>query len=69
MNAATTPAHGVPTGGYRPLHFPARTWSDALRRALRHLVRGVSQRREDIPVAPDAPSVPADVRAPGIDEL
>ncbi|MFJ9374827.1 RNA polymerase sigma factor [Streptomyces sp. NPDC101455] len=69
MNAATTPAYGVPTGRYRPLPFPARTWSDALRRALRHLVRGVSQRREDSPVAPDAPSVPADLRAPGIDEL
>ncbi|MEV8544659.1 SigE family RNA polymerase sigma factor [Streptomyces sp. NPDC051572] len=69
MNAATTPAYGVPTGRYRPLRLPARTWSDALRRALRHLVRGVSQRREDIPVAPDAPSVPADLRAPGIDEL
>ncbi|MEV6541889.1 SigE family RNA polymerase sigma factor [Streptomyces sp. NPDC051665] len=69
MNAATTPAYGVPTGGYRPLRFPARTWSDTLRRALRHLVRGGSQRRDDIPVAPDAPSVPADLRAPRIDEL
>ncbi|MFG2779968.1 SigE family RNA polymerase sigma factor [Streptomyces prunicolor] len=69
MNAATTPAYGVPTGGYRPLRFPARPWSDALRRALRHLVRGVSQRREDLPVAPDAPAVPADLGEPGIDEL
>ena len=69
MNAATTPAYGVPTCGYRPLRFPARTWSDALRRALRHLVRRVSQRREDIPATPDAPGVPADLDEPGIDEL
>jgi RNA polymerase sigma-70 factor (sigma-E family) len=69
MNAATTPAYGVPTGGHNPLRFPARTWPDALRRALRHLVRGVSQRREDIPAAPDSPAVHADLRAPGIDDL
>lgn len=69
MNAATTPAYGVPTGGHNPLRFPARTWSDALRRALRHLVRGVSQRREDIPAAPDSPAASADLRAPGIDDL
>ncbi|MEV0485245.1 SigE family RNA polymerase sigma factor [Streptomyces sp. NPDC050508] len=69
MNAATTPAYGVPTDGHNPLRFPARTWSDALRRALRHLVRGMSQRREDIPAAPDAPAAPADLGEPGIDEL
>jgi RNA polymerase sigma-70 factor (sigma-E family) len=69
MNAATTPAYGVPTGGYTPLRFPARTWPDALRRALRHLVRGASRRREDIPAVPDAPAVPADLGEPGIDEL
>jgi RNA polymerase sigma-70 factor (sigma-E family) len=69
MNAATTPAYGTPTGRYSPPRFPARTWSDALRRALRHLVREVSQPREDLPVAPDAPAVPADLGEPGIDEL
>jgi RNA polymerase sigma-70 factor (sigma-E family) len=69
MNAATTPAYGVPTGRCRPLRFPARTWSDALRRALRHVVRGASRRREDIPSVPDAPAVPADLGEPGIDEL
>ena len=69
MNAATTPAYGIPTGGHRPPRFPACTWADALRRALRHLVRGVSQRREDIPAVPDAPTVSADLHEPGIDEL
>lgn len=69
MNAATTPAYGTPTGGHRPLRLPAPTWADALRRALRHLVRGVSQPREDLPLATDAPAVPADHREPGIDEL
>jgi RNA polymerase sigma-70 factor (sigma-E family) len=69
MNAATTPAYGIPPGGHRPLRFPAPTWADALRRALRHLVRGVSQPREDLPVATDAPAVPADLGEPGIDEL
>jgi RNA polymerase sigma-70 factor (sigma-E family) len=29
----------------------------------------VSQRREDIPAAPDSPAVHADLRAPGIDDL
>ena len=69
MNAATTPAYGVPTGRYTPLPFPARPWPDALRRALRHLVRGVSHQREDIPAAPDSPAVHTGLGAPGIDEL
>lgn len=68
MNAATTPAYGIPTGGHWPPRFPARTWSDALRGALRHLVRRVSQPREDLPLATDA-AVPADLHEPGIDEL
>ncbi|MEW1826977.1 SigE family RNA polymerase sigma factor [Streptomyces sp. NPDC088196] len=69
MNAATTPAYSMPTGGHRPLRLPAPTWADALHRALRHLVRGGSQPREDLPLATDAPAVPADHREPGIDEL
>ncbi|WP_055616529.1 SigE family RNA polymerase sigma factor [Streptomyces phaeochromogenes] len=82
MKAATilaAPAHtdGVPAGGYRPVPFPARAWADALHRAWR-LVRGVSQRREEIPAGrpPSLPGSPAvrtglaspGVASPGIDE-
>lgn len=75
--AAPAQTDGVPAGGYRPVPFPARAWADALHRAWR-LVRGVSQRREEIPAGrpPSLPGSPAvrtglaspGVASPGIDE-
>ncbi|MEU9787995.1 SigE family RNA polymerase sigma factor [Streptomyces phaeochromogenes] len=75
--AAPAQTDGVPAGGYRPVRFPARAWADALHRAWR-LVRGVSQRREEIPAgrprsAPGSPAVRTDLAGPdlvkpGIDE-
>jgi len=75
--AAPAQTDGVPAGGYRPVRFPARAWADALHRAWR-LVRGVSQRREEIPAGrpPSLPGSPAvrtglasrGVASPGIDD-
>ncbi|MFF5004183.1 SigE family RNA polymerase sigma factor [Streptomyces phaeochromogenes] len=75
--AAPAQTDGVPAGGYRPVPFPARAWADALHRAWR-LVRGVSQRREEIPAGrpPSLPGSPAvrtgfaspGVASPGVDE-
>ncbi|MFI6277395.1 SigE family RNA polymerase sigma factor [Streptomyces sp. NPDC050988] len=80
--AAPAQTGGGPAGGYRPVRFPARAWADALHRAWR-LVRGVSQRREEIPAGrprpvPGAPAAHADldgpdrdargINEPGIDE-
>ncbi|MEV2192339.1 SigE family RNA polymerase sigma factor [Streptomyces phaeochromogenes] len=81
--AAPAQTDGGPAGGYRPVPFPARAWADALHRAWR-LVRGVSQRREEIPAGrprsvPGSPAVHTDlarpdlvrtgIDEPGIDEL
>ncbi|MEV4039682.1 SigE family RNA polymerase sigma factor [Streptomyces umbrinus] len=75
--AAPAQTDGGPAGGYRPVPFPARAWADALHRAWR-LVRGVSQRREEIPAGrprpvPGTPAVHTDLARPdlvrpGIDE-
>ncbi|MEU4609209.1 SigE family RNA polymerase sigma factor [Streptomyces umbrinus] len=75
--AAPAQTDGGPAGGYRPVPFPARAWADALYRAWR-LVRGVSQRREEIPAGrprsvPGTPAVHTDLTGPdlvrsGIDE-
>lgn len=75
--AAPAQTDGVPAGGYRPVPFPAGAWADALHRAWR-LVRGVSQRREEIPAGrpPSLPGSPAvrtgfaspGVASPGVDE-
>ncbi|MFF3714249.1 SigE family RNA polymerase sigma factor [Streptomyces phaeochromogenes] len=81
--AAPAQTDGVPAGGYRPVRLAARAWADALHRAWR-LVRGVSQRREEIPAGrpPSLPGSPAvrtglaspggaspGIDDPGIDEL
>ncbi|WP_326760159.1 SigE family RNA polymerase sigma factor [Streptomyces phaeochromogenes] len=70
--AAPAQTDGVPAGGYRPVPFPARAWADALHRAWR-LVRGVSQRREEIPAGrppslPGSPAVRTGLASPGIDD-
>jgi len=66
MKAATilaAPAHGGPTCAY-----PAPTWADALRRAVRRLVReSVPGPRPPTVSAP--PAVAGDSGEPGIDEL
>ncbi|WP_019073586.1 RNA polymerase sigma factor [Streptomyces hokutonensis] len=66
MKAATTlaaPAHTGPTCAY-----PAPTWADALRRALRRLVREATPGARP-PTVPTPQAVPADFGEPGIDEL
>ncbi|MGW2283918.1 SigE family RNA polymerase sigma factor [Streptomyces phaeochromogenes] len=68
--AAPAQTDGVPAGGYRPVRLPARAWADLLHRAWR-LVRGMSQRREEIPAGrpqslPGSPAVRTGLASPGV---